>query len=240
MSTDFSQYDQQQQFDNAPPSAPSPQPKSGCGKGCLIGLVILGILTALFVGGFVWVVNHIVQNMTDDPKEIATRLKEIYPGAKLPEGYSGRVALKFDIWKVKMDMMIFATDDADVAEDAEVVTGNSMILFSFNVPGMNQEELENSLQISNNTGTVIEKKPVTIRVGDYEFAGYQQKVQRRRGGEQKRTYQQILLPLGNATMLMMQSDKNQVDEAALKQFLLSIAKECPNAVKRENIDEKRK
>lgn len=238
MSTDFSQYDQQQQFDNTPPVA-APRQKSGCGKGCLIGLVILGILTALFVGGFAWVVNHIVQNMTEDSKEIASRLKEIYPTARLPEGYSGRMAMKVDFWKVKMDMMIFTTDDADVAEDAEVVTGNSMILFSFKMPGMNHEELENSLQISNNTGTVIEKKPITIRAGEYEFTGFRQKVQRRRDGEEKRTYTQIILPLSNATMLMMQSDKDNVDETALKQFLLSIAKDCPNASRIENMKEKK-
>lgn len=238
MSTDFSQYDQQQQFDNPPPISAPPQ-RSGCGKGCLIGLVVLGILMALFVGGFAWVVNHIVQNMTEDPKEIASRLKEIYPTAQLPADYSGRMALKFDIWKVKMDMMIFTTDDADVAEDAEVVTGNSLILFSFKMPGMNQEELENSLQISNNTGTVIEKKPIKIRVGEYEFTGFKQKVQRHREGEVRRTYTQILLPLGNNTMLMMQSDKDQVDEASLKQFLLSIAKECPNALVVEEMREKK-
>jgi hypothetical protein len=231
MSTDFSQYDQQQQFDNASPPVAAPREKSGCGKGCLIGLVILGILMALFIGGFIWVVNHIVENMTEDPKEIASRLREVYPTAQLPAGYSGRVALKFDIWKVKMDMMIFTTDDAEVAEDAEVVTGNSLILFSFKMPGMNQEELENSLQISNNTGIVIEKKPISIRAGEYVFEGFKQKVQRHREGEERRTYQQILLPLGNATMLMMQSDKDQVDENALKQFLFSIAKDCPNATK---------
>ncbi|HQR06058.1 MAG TPA: hypothetical protein PLN21_04505 [Gemmatales bacterium] len=239
MSNDFSQYDQQQNFDSAPPPVTAPRQSSGCGKGCLIGLIILGILMALFVGGFIWMVNHIVQNMTDDPKEIASRLKEIYPTARLPEAYSGRVALKFDIWKVKMDMMIFTTDDADVAEDAEVLTGNSLILFSFKMPGMNQEELENSLQISNNTGTVIEKKPVKIQAGEYEFAGFRQKVQRRREGEEKRTYYQILLPLGNATMLMMQSDKDQVDEVALKQFLLTIAKDCPNASMIEKMKEKK-
>lgn len=239
MSTDFSQYDQQQQFDNAPPPVAAPREKSGCGKGCLIGLIILGILLALFVGGFAWVVNHIVQNMTEDPKEITSRLKEIYPTAQLPADYSGRVALKFDIWKVKMDMMIFTTGDADVAEDAEVVTGNSLILFSFKMPGMNQEELENSLQISNNTGTVIEKQPVKIRAGNYEFTGFKQKVQRRRADEERRTYSQILLPLGNNTMLMMQSDKDQVDEVALKQFLLSIAKDCPNALVIEEMREKK-
>jgi len=238
MSTDFSQYDQQQQFDNTPPAA-APRQRSGCGKGCLIGLVILGILTALFVGGFIWIVNHIVQNMTEDPKEITSRLKEIYPTARLPEGYSGRIAMKADFWKVKMDMMVFTTDDADVAPNAEVVTGNSMILFSFKMPGMNQEELENALQISNNTGTVVEKKPVSIRAGEYEFAGFQQKVQRRREGEERRTYTQIILHLSDATMLMMQSDKDHADETALKQFLLSIAKDCPNATVTENMKEKK-
>ncbi|MFT3879093.1 MAG: hypothetical protein QM703_05455 [Gemmatales bacterium] len=239
MSTDFSQYDQQQQFDNTPPAVTPPRQSSGCGKGCLIGLIILGILTALFVGVFAWLVNHMVENLTEDPKEIASRLKAIYPTAKLPADYTGRVALKFDIWKVKMDMMVFTTDDADVAENAEVVSGNAMILFSFKMPGMNQEELENSLQISNNTGTVIEKKPIKIRAGQYEFSGFRQKVQRHREGEERRTYSQILLPLGNNTLLMMQSDKEQVDEAGLKQFLLSIAKDCPNAFLIEEMREKK-
>lgn len=231
MSTDYSQFDQQQQFDN-PPAPPSRQ-GSGCGKGCLIALIILGVLALLFIGGFAWMVNHIIQNTTQDPKEIASRLKEVYPTAQLPAGYDGRVALKFDIWKVKLDLMVFTTEDADVEDNAEVVTGNSLLLFSFKVPGMNQDELENSMQVGNNGGTVIEKKEYKVRAGEYQFDGFLQKVQRRRDGQERRTYTQVLVPLGNSTMLVMQSDKDKVDETALRQFLQSIAKDCPTATKVE-------
>ena len=178
-------------------------------------------------------VNHIIQNTTQDPKEIASRLKEVYPTAQLPAGYSGRKALKADIWKVKLDLMVFTTDDADVEENAEVVTGNSLLLFSFKVPGMDQEELENSMQVGNNGGTVIEKKEYKVRAGEYQFDGFLQKVQRRRDGQERRTYTQVLVPLGNSTMLVMQSDKDKVDETALRQFLQSIAKDCPTATKVE-------
>ncbi len=231
MSTDYSQFDQPQQFDKPP--APPTRQGSGCGKGCLIALIILGVLAILFIGGFAWMVNHIIQNTTQDPKEIASRLKEVYPTAQLPAGYSGRIALKADIWKVKLDLMVFTTDDADVEDNAEVVTGNSLLLFSFKVPGMDQEELENSMQVGNNGGTVIEKKAYKVQAGEYLFDGFLQKVQRRRNGQERRTYTQVLVPLGNDTMLVMQSDKDKVDETALRQFLQSIAKDCPTATKVE-------
>lgn len=230
MSTDFSQYDQPQQFDVQP--IPPSRQSTGCGKGCLIAFIILGVLAALFVGGLFWVWNHFAQNITQDPQEIASRLKEIYPAGQLPPGYGGKVAIKFDIW-IKMELMVFTTEDADIEESGEVVTGNSMLLFSFKVPGMNQEDLENSMQIGNNGGTVIEKKEYKVRAGEYEFDGFLQKVQRRREGQERRTYSQLLVQLGNASMLLMQSDKDKVDEAALKQFLLSIAKDCPAARKLE-------
>jgi len=238
MSTDYSQFDQQQQFDN-PPAPPSRQ-GGGCGKGCLIALVILGVMAAVFVGGIVSVVNHIIQNTTQDPKEIASRLKEVYPTAQLPASYSGRIALKIDIWKVKMDMMAFTTDDADVEDNGEVVTGNSLLLFAFKAPGMDQEELENSIQVGNNSGTVIEKREYKVRAGQYQFDGFLQKVQRRKEGQERRIYSQILVPLGNSTMLVMQSDKDKVDEAALQQFLQSIAKDCPTATLVEKPKEKEK
>ena len=142
MSNDFSQYDQQQQFDYQ--AAPPPRQSSGCGKGCLILLMILGILAALFIGGLFWVWNHISKNLTNDPKEINSRLMKIFPTAQLPDGYSGRFGIRFAIW-IEMDMLVFSTEDADVEETGEITAGSSLLLFSFKVKGMKQEELEDAM-----------------------------------------------------------------------------------------------
>ena len=114
--------------------------------------------------------------------------------------------------------MVFTTEDAQVEEVGEVVTGNSLLLFSFKAPGMNQEDLESSMQVGNNSGTVIEKREYKVRAGRYQLDRFLQKVQRRRNGQERRTYTQILVPLGDSTMLVMQSDKDKVDEAALQEI----------------------
>jgi hypothetical protein len=226
MSNDFSQYDQSHQSPQSPPSQ-----KSGCGKGCLIVILILGAMIALFVGALLWIGHHVAQGMTNDPTEIANRLKERFPTAQLPPGYTGKFGMKFAIW-LEMDMMIFGAADAEIEESGEVLNGKTLLLFSMKAPGMSPEQLEDGMQISNNGGKVIEKRPYPIRTGDYEFEGYLQKIQRSGDGQGRRTFLQLLVPLGNSTMLVMQSNNDTIDEPALKQFLLSIAKDCPNARKR--------
>lgn len=226
MSNDFSQYDQSHQYDNAPQR--SEPRKSGCGKGCLIAFVILGILTALFVGGLLWIGHTVAKGLTNDPTEILGRLKQHFPTAQLPEGYRGIFGLKFDIW-LEMDLMIFGADDAEVEETGEVKSGNSLMLFSIKAPGMKPEQLEDGMHVSNNGGKVIEKKPYPVRVGNYEFEGYLQKVLRHGDDENRKVYAQLLIHLGNSTMLVMQGDQDKIDETALRQFLATIAKDCPNA-----------
>lgn len=226
MSQDFNQYDQPRFGYEEPVKG-----KSGCGKGCMIALIVLGVLLAIIIGLVIWVVRHVSAGMTVDPVEITKRLKERFPTAEMPADYAGKAAFKFSIG-FEMDMMAFGNDDADVDEAGGIASGNALILFSFKVPGMNQEDLEDAMQAGSNGGKIIEKRPYPVRVGEYEFDGYRQKVQRRRGGEQH-VYTQVIVPLGNSTMVVMQSDDDKVDEAALKQFLKSIVKDCPTARKVE-------
>lgn len=232
MSTDFSQYDQSP-FDSEQSqrsSGSTSSRPSGCGKGCLIGLVVLGILIALFVGGLLWIGHHVAQGMTNDATEIAGRLEKLFPAAKLPAGYSGKFAMKFAIW-IEMDVLIFGSPEAEVEESGEVTGGSTLMLFSLKAPGMTPEQLEDGMQISNNGGKVIEKKPYPVRVGNFEFDGSLQKVQRREEGQDRKMFLQLLVPLGNSTLLVMQSDGDKIDEPALQHFLLSIAKDCPSAKK---------
>jgi hypothetical protein len=77
---------------------------------------------------------------------------------------------------------------------------------------------------------VIEKRPYTVRAGDYEFQGYKQIMQRRADGELINS-PQILVRLGPSSFVMMQGKGDEVDEPALKELLSSIAKDCPNAKK---------
>lgn len=232
MSQDFSQYDQNTQFDGGFPqqSAPMQPRSSGCGKGCMIALLILLVLVGILVGVGIWVFNRVAKGITDNPQEIAQRLQQRFAGAELPEGYRGLVGIRFDLG-LEMDMMIFGKEDAAVDDEGEVITGNTLILFSFKLPGMQQEELEDALQAGNNGGKVVEKMPYTLRSGEYEFDAFKQKVQKRRG-EDRLVFNQILVPLGNSTVVVMQSNQNdKVDEEALKTFLKSVAKDCPAARK---------
>lgn len=228
MSHDFSQYDQSLQNESYPPGyQPAPR-KSGCGRGCIIGIIILVVLGALFIGGLLWIGHTVAQGMTNDPVEVNKRLKQRFPTAQLPPGYSGMFGLKFDLW-LEMNMMVFGDNEAEVAETGEALSGSVMLLFSVKAPGLTAEQLEDGLKITRNDGKVIEKKPYTLRVDNYEFAGAFQKIMRDVDGQGQITLSQVLLPLGDSTMLVMQSDQDKIDEAALRRFLSSIASDCPAA-----------
>ncbi|MBL8821134.1 MAG: hypothetical protein JNJ77_01005 [Planctomycetia bacterium] len=241
MSQDFSQYDQKPPFDGGFPQTAAPvqqRGSSGCGKGCLIALVILLILAGVLVGVGIWVFNHVAKGITQNPEEIAQRLKQRFAGAVIPEGYRGLIGIKFALG-FEMDLMIFGKENADIDEEGKVVSGDTMMLFSFSVPGMKQDDLEDALQSTNQNGKVIEKQPYTVKAGEYEFEGSKQKVQNRRG-EERQTVNQIIVPLGNSTMVVMQSNE-QVDEESLQAFLKSVAKESPSARKTgEKKEEKNK
>jgi hypothetical protein len=226
MSQEFSQYDQPRNEYEAPV-----RKKSGCSKGCLIVLIILGVIMAVLIGVVFWVVRHVSQGMSQDPIEIAKRLKEQYPTAELPGGYEGKFAIKSTII-LDINMLIFARENADIDEEGEIITGDFMILFSVKMDGMQPEELEEAMESTNKGGKVVEKKPYPIKTGEYEFEGSMQKVQKRRNGELQK-FTQLVVPLGNSTLLIMQGDNDKVDEEALKKFLLSIAKDCPTAKKAE-------
>lgn len=211
---------------------PDPRPRkrggSGCLKGCLIAGGILAVLGVLVVIGVVWMVNRVAKGITDDPQELAQRLKQRFPTAVLPQGYEGKMGIKFNLFGVEMDLMVFGKGQAQVGEEGQVISGDALLIASINVPGAKQDDLEEAVQGINRKGKVVEKKRYTIQAGGYEFEGFWQTVEHREGGVVVKQ-PQVLIPLGGGTMAIMQGTDDQVDEEALKEFLASIAKDVPTA-----------
>jgi hypothetical protein len=229
MSQDFSQYDQPYQEQFRPAAAP---PKKGCNRGCLILLILLGLIVAGLVGMFVWLLQNIASGMTNDPQVIAKRLTDWFPKAKLPHGYEGMVGLKVTVF-LDMDLLVFGKDDTQVQETGEVLTGDALVLFSFKVPGVREIDMAEALDAGNNGGKLIEKKPLTLKAGEYEFSASMHKVLRDTGNNEKKVFYQIIVPLGNDSVVMIQNDQEKLDQAGLEEFLKSIAPDCPVARKVE-------
>lgn len=231
MSQDYSQYDQSYDQGNQY-QAPAPPPKKGCNRGCLFLVILLGVIIAALGGMFIWLVQNIASNLTNDPKVISQRLVQRFPTAKLPAGYEGMVGMKVTVF-FNMDLLVFGKDDTQVVETGEVFSGDALILFTFKVPGVDEVNMEDALDAGNNGGKLIEKNPVTLKAGEYEFRGWRQKVIRDSGNEEKKLFYQVVVPLGKNTAVVLQNDQEKVDQPALEEFLRSIAKDCPLAQKVE-------
>lgn len=229
MSQDFSQYDQQQQeYGNQPPVAQ--RQGGGCRRGCFIGLIVIGVLLAVLIGLFVWIVKEVAEGITQDPQEISKRLLQQFPAAKVPEDYEGKVGIRVD-FIVKYHRLVFGKDETVVSEDGRVEHGDAIVLFTFDMPGMREEDMEDAVMAANEGDKVMEKREHRVQAGEYVFDGFMQKVQGRRGGGGPKFSMQLLVPLGNGMVLIMQGGRDKVDEVALASFLASIAKDCPSARK---------
>lgn len=231
MSQDYSQYDQSFDQGNKTQASVAP-PKKGCNRGCLFLLILLGVIIAALGGMFIWLVQNIASNLTNDPKVIGQRLVERFPSARMPAAYEGMVGMKVTVF-FDMDLLVFGTDETVVAETGEVMSGDALILFTFKVPGIDEVNMEDALDAGNNGGKLIEKNQVILKAGEYEFSGWRQKVIRDSGNEEKKLFYQVVVPLGKNTAVVLQNDQEKVDQAALEQFLRSIAKDCPLARKVE-------
>lgn len=235
MSQDFNQYDQQQQEYGYQPPVPA-RSGGGCRRGCVIGLIIMGVLLAVVVGVVVWIVKEVAEGLTQDPHEISKRLTQQFPTAKLPEGYEGKAGIRVD-FIVKYHRLVFGKEDTVVLEDGRVEHGDALVLFTFDMPGMQEEDMEDAVMAANEGDKVLEKKEHQIKAGEYVFDGYLQKVQGRRGGGGPKITMQLLIPLGNG-MIFIAQGKDKIDEAAVSTFLASIAKDCKTAKKAEAMREK--
>ncbi len=213
-----------------PPDDQEGPRRGGCFWGCLIVLVLIVLLILGVVGFFFWIAHNISSGMTQDPQEIMQRLRDRFPEAKLPEGFEPRAALKMTAI-LQMDLLVFGMAEAQVDESGEVHAGDALMLFSFKVPGVDEVEMEEALEAGGRGGKLLEKRQRTFKAGEYEFDGWIQKVQRRGADGQASVHHQLLVPLGNNTVLILQSDREAPEEAALLQFLESIAKDCPAARK---------
>ncbi len=207
---------------------PAPK-KRGCSRGCGIAAIILVVLAVVVIGTAIRFFRQIMKVLTNDPQEIVKQLHERFPTAKLPQGYQGKFGIHIKLI-VEIDMMVFATDAAEVDEEGHIISGDSLLVFFMDVPGAGEDDLEVNFQTMNKDGQVIERRPHRLRAGDYEFEGFLQTVQQRRDQQRIRS-QQILVPLSPTSMAIMQSTGEKVDEAALVEFLTSIAKDCPTAKK---------
>lgn len=202
--------------------SPPPPRSSGCFRGCLIAAVILFLLLAGLVGAGYWFYSQITKGVTVDPTEVMRRLKEQFPTAELPPGYSARAGFRFEMF-IKLDLLIFAKAGAEIDEEGAIVSGDAMMLFQARVPGDQPPDL-NFDQIGRQQ-RLVEKRPYPLRVDGYEFeASWQKTVDR-----DQVTRVQIAVVLHPDTMLVMQGDAERVDEEALRLFLKSIAPACRSA-----------
>jgi hypothetical protein len=204
---------------------PEPRGSSGCMKGCMIAGIILLVIAAIIGAGIWYLYSRIAGGVTQDPQEIAKRMLERYPTAKIPAGYEGRMGLRVKL-VFEMDLMIFTKGDAEVNEEGQVFSGDSLIFMAMNMPGAKQEDIDQGLK-NFNQGEIIEKRPYTVKAGEYEFKASWQKMK----GRDKQDHPQILVPLGGGAVIILQGTGEDIDEAALKEFLLSIAKDVPAAKK---------
>jgi hypothetical protein len=208
----------------------APEPRSGgggggCMKGCMIAGVILLVIAVLIGAGIWWLGRQLTSGVTRDPQEISKRLQERYPTAKIPAGYEGKVGMRIKL-VFEMDLMVFTKGDAEVGDEGQVFAGDSLMFMSMNVPGAKQEDIDRGMQ-GMNQGEVVVKRPYTVKAGEYEFKASYQKMKGRNNEE----HPQIVVPLGGGAVVVMQGTGEEVDEAALKEFLLSIAKDVPAAKK---------
>jgi hypothetical protein len=198
-------------------------------KGCLIAFAIVVVAIVAIVIAVIWFVRDLAKGITNDPQEVVKQLHERYPTAQIPDGYEGKMGMHIK-FIFDMHMVILGKDNAEVNEGGHGFSGDLLMLFSVSVPGAKEEDLEKSLAQMNQGGEVIEKHRYTVRAGDYEFEGFKQTMERRAGGERIKS-PQILVQLGPSSFVIMQGTDDGVDEAALREFLSSIAKDCPMAKK---------
>lgn len=215
-------YDEYGQYD---PNRQAPRQSSGCLRGCGIAAIILVILLAILIGIGVWFYNQIAKGVTQDPEEVLRRLRERFPTAQMPAGYTGRAGFRLKMG-FEIDLLVFAKGDAEIGEEGNIAAGNAMILFHAKVPGEGNANV--NINPMNERNRVVEKKPFPLRVGDYRFEASWQKVAAK-DGPQNQTKSQIEVWLSPDTVLIMQGDDDDVDETSLREFLLTIAKDCRSA-----------
>jgi hypothetical protein len=179
------------------------------------------LLAGLVAAGF-WFFNQIMKGITEDPTEVMRRLKEQFPTAELPPGFTARAGFRMRM-VIEIDLLIFAKGEAQVDEEGGIVAANAMLLFRAKVPGDQPQDM--AFDHFGRQQRLIEKRPYPLRVDGYEFESYWQKIVDRN----QLTRVQIAVVLHPDTILVMQGDAENVDEKALRQFLKTIAPACRSA-----------
>ncbi|MHC4514123.1 MAG: hypothetical protein ACYTGW_21720 [Planctomycetota bacterium] len=196
--------------------APERKRPSNIVLGCLGALLVVLVLC---VGGAWWWVSS---SITEDPQEIAALTAEIAPGARIPDGYQGRMGA--DVFGLKM--VILAA--ADTAGQQERI--HTTVIMAASTPAGGETNMEESMQkalaeqTGKNAGRMEDLGSEPVTVGGTEVQFRKSRVTRDEGGAIYLQYRGVLPARdGRATMLLIMGPEDNFDRQAMDAFLGSIA-----------------
>lgn len=193
-----------------------PAAKSGFPwKKVLLGCGCASLLSVALCLGVGWYV--ISNSYTLDPVQVAATADTILPGATLPAGYDGAVAV--DFMGFKMAML-----SREKFQEGQPLAGMACMLMQIPTANAAQAQAQMQTQLSQQTGqqgtTREDLESETVKVGDSETELFKTRVT---GNGQTQVQMMVLLPRGASTVLaMFIGPEATFDRDALDAFLASI------------------